>query len=394
MEFFRNTHIDFMRYRRIWLAVSGLAIVVSMVLLFGLKRLNVGIEFAGGTQITMRFAEAPQVDELRALFSGAQIDTPQLQRFGEDDANEVILKTRSITGDEVDPETAVIAALDGKMNPDLGGRLDLNLRGTAALQSLLATEDPDRVATTPGDEAAVEHYQAVAAAVMGLKKDHGLLESWERIGGLPEVTPASLEVLRAKAALGKFTVLSTESVGPQIGSELRTKGILAVVFSLIGMMAYIWLRFELRFGIGAVVASAHDVAITLGAFVLANHEFNLTSIAAFLTVVGYSVNDTVVIFDRVRENLRRNRREPLAKVLNDSLNQTLSRTVLTTGTTLLAVVTLFLIGGEAIQGFAFVLMVGIVVGTYSSVYIASPIVLLWEQRFGREARERRATQAA
>ena len=144
-------------------------------------------------------------------------------------------------------------------------------------------------------------------------------------------------------------------------------------------MAYIWYRFELRFGLGALVALVHDVSIALGAYAVLGYEFDVTSIAAFLTVVGYSVNDSVVIFDRVRENLRRNRRDPLAEVINRSLNQTLSRTLLTSGTTLLPVGTLFLFGGDVLRGFSFVLMMGVIVGTYSSIFVASPMVLLWER---------------
>ena len=148
------------------------------------------------------------------------------------------------------------------------------------------------------------------------------------------------------------------------------------------MMAYIWCRFEFRFGVGAMIASAHDVLVTLGLYALLGYEFNLTTIAAFLTLVGYSVNDTVVIFDRVRENMRKPKRLPLIQVINESINQTLSRTIMTGGTTLLAVLALFLVGGDVLRGFAFVLLFGIIVGTYSTIYIASPIVLLWEQWFG------------
>ena len=162
-----------------------------------------------------------------------------------------------------------------------------------------------------------------------------------------------------------------------------------MVLSLIGMLLYIWFRFELRFGVGALVAVFHDVMVVLGLYALMDFEFNLTSIAAFLTLVGYSVNDTVVIFDRVRENMRRSRREPLREILNASINQTLSRTMLTSGTTLLAVGALLIFGGDVLRGFSFVLTVGIVVGTYSSVYVASPFAMLWETLFGSEAKARK-----
>jgi preprotein translocase subunit SecF len=159
--------------------------------------------------------------------------------------------------------------------------------------------------------------------------------------------------------------------------------------SLLGMLCYIWFRFELRFGIGAVMASLHDVVVTLLFFWAFGLEFNLTTIAAFLTLIGYSVNDTVVIFDRMRENMRKSRRKPLIEVMNDSINQTLSRTIMTSGLTFLTVLSLLIFGGDVLHGFAFVMTVGIIVGTYSSIYVASPFALLWESLFGAQGRWRR-----
>ena len=161
-----------------------------------------------------------------------------------------------------------------------------------------------------------------------------------------------------------------------------------MILSLIGMLVYIWVRFELRFGIGAIMACVHDVLVTLGLFALAGFEFNLTTIAAFLTLIGYSVNDTVVIFDRIRENMRKTRRKPLIEIMNESINQTLSRTILTGGSTLLVLGALLWLGGDVIRGFAFVMLVGILVGTYSSIYVASPFALLWEKWFGSGGRAR------
>jgi preprotein translocase subunit SecF len=413
MEFFRDSKFDFMGARRLWLWLSVLSAVASVVVLFALGGLNLGIDFTGGTQITLKFADRPELDELRGVLSGAGIQGAQIQRFGDAESNEVILKTPPLGADSPSgadssgapasqdesqdggPETErmVVDAFNQRYNSDLGSKIDLNQQGTETLTSLLVRRDPESLESTDL-EGAKDHYGKVAAAIMGLRKDVGLLDSWETLGELGEVSPAVVSALRDEAALGEFSVLSAETVGSQIGSELRVKGILAVAFSIVGMLGYIWLRFELRFGIGAVVATFHDVLITLGLFALFGYEFNLTTIAAFLTVVGYSVNDTVVVFDRVRENLRRTRREPLEAVLNLSLNQTLSRTVLTSGSTLLAVGTLFLLGGDVIRGLAFVLLIGIVVGTYSSVFVASPIVLMWENMFGREQRARRATKAA
>jgi preprotein translocase subunit SecF len=180
--------------------------------------------------------------------------------------------------------------------------------------------------------------------------------------------------LEAKFGKDSWEIQRMETVGPRVGSELRWRALLAVIAATIMMGVYIWIRFELRFGIGAAVALFHDVLITVGALSLANYEFDLTIVAALLTVVGFSVNDTVIVSDRIRENLRKNRRDPLDKIINRSINETLSRTVLTTGTAMLVLLALFFLGGKVINGFAFALLVGFTVGTYSSIFIASPIV--------------------
>jgi preprotein translocase subunit SecF len=286
-----------------------------------------------------------------------------------------------------------VAILDQAYNPDATQGFDLNQRGADALAALLVALDPDGL----GDqdpEARQAHYEAVAEAVAEARQSDGLLRDWEELRGLEGLSAESLEAIRANSRLGEFAVLGAENVGPQIGAELRQKGVLAVVLSLIGMLVYIWLRFELRFSIGALVATIHDVVVTLGLYALAGFEFNLTTIAAFLTLVGYSVNDTVVVFDRVRENMRRSRAQPLVEVMNLSLNQTLSRTILTSGTTLLAVGSLLFLGGEVLRGFAFIMTVGVIVGTYSTIYIAGLFTLLWEERFGRRARSEEAGAAA
>ena len=178
---------------------------------------------------------------------------------------------------------------------------------------------------------------------------------------------------------GNFDIRRIESVGPKVGEDLRFRGVMSVVAATVMMGIYIWLRFELRFGIGAVIALVHDVLVTVGALLLANYEFDLTVVAALLTIVGFSVNDTVVICDRIRENMRKIRRETLEKIVNISINETLSRTILTTGTALLVLTALYLLGGAVIRPFAFALLVGFCSGVYSTIFIASPVILLWEK---------------
>jgi preprotein translocase subunit SecF len=386
MEFFRDTHIDFMKYRRFFVIVSLVLVAISILAVFVLGKLNLGVDFAGGTQITVKFEHAQEMNDLRALTAAAGIEDAQIQSFGDAEDNEALIRSSLVPGQEEGTQQLVLDALNREFNTGAEKGFDLNQQGSVALAALLFERDPDQV-RSQDEEVAQNHYGEVADAVLDLRRQEGLLDSWEQIAALPSVSEETLALLQQDADLGEFAILGVESVGPQIGSELRRKGILAVVSSLIGMLIYIWFRFELRFGVGALVAVTHDVLIVLGLFVIAGFEFNLTTIAGFLTLVGYSVNDTVVVFDRVRENLRRSRREPLIDVMNKSLNQTLSRTVLTSGTTILVVACLFFLGGDVLRGFAFILTVGVIVGTYSSIYVASPFALLWENLSGRSRKK-------
>ena len=176
-----------------------------------------------------------------------------------------------------------------------------------------------------------------------------------------------------------FEIRRIESVGPRVGEDLRFRGVMSVLASTIMMGIYIWFRFDLRFGAGALVALVHDILVTVGALMLANYEFDLTVVAALLTIVGFSVNDTVVVCDRVRENMRKIKRESLENIINTSINETLSRTLLTTGTAMLVLLALFFLGGGVIRPFAFALLVGFLSGVYSTIFIASPVILLWQK---------------
>lgn len=208
-------------------------------------------------------------------------------------------------------------------------------------------------------------------------------------------TSSDLEVLSQRIATaleqhygaGAVEVRRTEMVGPQVGKELRQKGLMAVLYAMIGILVYITWRFELRFAIGAIVALAHDVLITLGAFALTGREIDLPIIAAFLAIIGYSLNDTIIVYDRIRENTGPHSHEPavFAGLVNRSINETLSRTLLTSGTTLIVILALFIFGGGVIHNFAFALLVGVVVGTYSSIFVASPVLLTWQKRAAQRA---------
>ncbi len=380
MELFRDTHFDFMKYRRFWIVVSFLLVLGGVYAVFGPHRLNLGIDFAGGTQVTFGFKQTPDLDRIRGVLKREGMGAAEIQRFGDPQANQVIVKTTVNKGNEEGSLEKVVAALNRELNQGQTG-FDLNQASSDTLTAFLLQTDPDKVGAQ-GPEAARAHYEPVATAIVAERSKDGMFKDFSRLSHIPGVTPAVATALQSQAHLGSFAVLGIENVGPQIGGELRRQGLLAVVMSLLGMLAYIWFRFELRFGIGAVMASIHDVMVTLLFFWAFGFEFNLITVAAFLTLIGYSMNDTVVIFDRVRENMRKSRRKPLIEVMNESINETLSRTIMTGGLTFLTVLSLLILGGDVLRGFAFVMTIGIIVGTYSSVYVASPFALLWERYFG------------
>ena len=197
------------------------------------------------------------------------------------------------------------------------------------------------------------------------------------------------QALSKKFGKGGFEIRKVETVGPKVGKDLREKGLLAVIISWVMMLIYVTFRFKhFSFGVGGIVALAHDVLITVGAFSLTNREIDLTIVAALLTIIGFSINDTIVIYDRVRENRRKAPSASLPEVINQSINETLSRTIITTGTVLLAVMALLLFGGGVIHNFAFAMLVGCISGTYSTLYIASPVVILWEEKFKGKKKRR------
>ena len=255
--------------------------------------------------------------------------------------------------------------------------------GTSVIMQFAQTPSVDAVRTAlnqnyagGGQDAIVQTYgEPSARQVMVRVPQVGA----EQGASLSSTAQAVEDALR-KGNLGNFTVVGTEIVGPAVGEELTQKGIWAFVLSLIGILAYIAFRFEFAFAVGAVIATIHDVLVTFALLAFFRYDLTLNVIAAILTVTGYSTNDTIVIFDRVRENMRKMRRESLSEIINMSINQTLGRTVITAGTALLSAIALFLFGGEVLHGFAFAMIVGIVTGTYSSVFVAAAIVTFWHRK--------------
>jgi len=288
----QNTKIDFLSRAKIFFAISGIFVILSIVLIFT-KGFNYGIDFAGGTLVQAKFEKAPELTKIRNAV-GQEVGEVVIQNFGND--REVLIRVEKASG---------------------------NLQEISDNIRLTLTD-------TFGTEA--------------------------------------------------FDIVRVEQVGPQVGAQLKNKATLAIVYALIGILIYVSLRFEFTYSVGAVIAIFHDVLITLGIFSFLGMEINLPIVAAALTIVGYSLNDTIVVFDRIREKLKAASDKAVLKdIMNKSINETLTRTLLTSGTTLLAVLSLYLFGGEVIKGFAFALLIGVIIGTYSSIGVATSMVFAYKQ---------------
>jgi len=371
MRFFHNLRIPFMANRRLWIGISLALVATSLALIVFGPGFKYGVDFAGGTQLTVKFKNEPDLGRIRTVLEGLKLGAVAIQRFDEAERHEFLIRMQN-PGEEGDFAAQMLGALDTEFNQATTG-VRMNLQGMEALRDALSQADPDKVGGTI--EARRGTYQPMAEAILALRKQLGILSGPADLDKATGLSAGVRQYLGETGRFGEFAILAADSVGPAVGKDLRQKAAYAVGFSILGMLVYIWFRFQLQYGIGAVVALIHDTIIALGALSLTGREIDIPSIAALLTLVGYSVNDTVIIFDRIRERIKLDRGKPLVQVMDLAINQTLSRTVITSGLTELVVISLFLFGGDVINTFAFVLLLGIVVGTYSSIYIASPIAL-------------------
>jgi preprotein translocase SecF subunit len=475
VELFRNPRIDWLDAKKFFIGVTILLLLVGAVAV-QLRGFNLGVDFTGGTLMTVRFrAPQPSMDQIRSAIGAAGVDTskvtlqPVTSRPGELMIHSPQLRAGSESERRVDEDKrTIIGAMQrlnsvgdtaaGKINinsidaagieaelrqldplgikaqyfpsdhpyrqvgdqiialrngPNRGflsdlsavqgltltakdypafdqnkvkdvlidrlyaGKIDLNLAGRGEIEEALGRIDP------LGVGAGADTYSKAAQAIAeyrrtssGVITDVGLIQA-------QDVSAELLEKMKAYFTEGNFAVISADVVGAVVGKDLRNRAIYVTLAALAGMLVYIAFRFEWIYGVAAVLAVFHDILITLGFFALFQWEISLTVIAALLTLVGYSMNDTIVIFDRIRENVRLRRRDSLAQIANDSINQTLSRTVITAGLTFISVVAIVLFGGEVLRGFALALTIGIIIGTYSSIAVASPMMLWWEYVTGR-----------
>jgi len=368
MQLFKQTNFDFLGKKWPFIIASLILTAAGLGSLAVKGGPRYGIEFKGGMLMTVRFQGAPPVEKVRSALTAVLKSPPSVETF-EAGSNEIQIGTDS--SDDRNRQI-VIDTLAKTFGQPGNGKLDLNNTSGGQLADRL--RDPLQRAGVALSDPQVND---VAAAIVGWRDQHGgLVANLSDVKAAAGVTPQVFNVLSQETYLSPYTASrNIEIVGPKVGADLRHQAINATLLALAGMLVYIWFRFEWIYGLAAVIAVFHDTLITIGIFSLFNKEITLTVIAALLTLVGYSMNDTIVIFDRIRENLHLNRREQLVDVINRSVNQTLSRTVMTSGLTFLTVIALFLFGGPVLHGFSFALVAGIIVGTYSSIYVASPIVL-------------------
>jgi preprotein translocase subunit SecF len=285
--------------------------------------------------------------------------------------------------EEADYAGLMVGKINETLNADVGSKLDLNYQGANAMAEVLAAADPDAKGS---DSAAREYYDSVARSVIADRSDKGIFHNMAEVKEAEKLTPAAYAVIEKQATLGTFNVLNQETVGPQVGKDLQKKAALAIILSVVAMGIYVGVRFDLKFGVAALICLFHDVLVALAFLVLIGGEFSLNTVASFLMIVGYSINDTVVIYDRVRENAKKVRaKESFADLMNRSLNQTLSRTILTGGCVMIILVCLIAMGGEVINDFAWLLLVGSICGTYSTLTVVPAMVLAWNKYVAKKA---------
>jgi preprotein translocase subunit SecF len=332
----------------------------------------------------VKFAEAPQLDEIRKALTEQGLDVATLQPFEEDAGSYELKIDLNLTEGEAmaSGQDEIVETLRGIHGGD-ESKLDFNNVGLETLADRVIS-NPKIAESALTSEQITEGVEALLA-FRDEAPQSGLLTDFSRLTSVSGVNPDIISALQEETYLGAYAIRGGGYVGPKIGKELQWQAAQATLFALGGMLVYIAFRFEWIYGVAAVAAVFHDVLITIGFFSIFDREIELTAVAAFLTLVGYSMNDTIVIFDRVRENRKLTRRQPLASLLNLSVNQTLARTVLTSGLTLLAIACLLIFGGEVLRSFSFALFVGVIVGTYSSVFVASPILLWWQDLAGARA---------
>lgn len=364
-EFFVGASYDFVGKRKYFAIFSTLMVLASMALFF-VKGANWGIDFTGGTELHLKFTDLDDIGELRGALIDMGLSPDSVQRVGSPDDREFVVRIQDPTFGTEGLEEKVLAALRARFGPEWVAESTFDAQVGARLTIRYA-----------GDEVPIAAVEQALSSLDGASVQQALDENTVYVK-LPGLSSSIEGAIRGKLPGRAFEILQVDSVGPKVGAELRTQGAVAIAATLALILVYVAFRFDLAFAPGAVVALFHDVWVTIGIFVLFGLPFDLPMIGALLTIIGYSLNDTIVIYDRIREKVARYRRRDMARLINDSVNETLTRTLATSGTTIVAMLAFLFLGGPVIEHFALAIIIGIVFGTYSTVYVASPMILVME----------------
>lgn len=383
MELFRETNIDFLGKRPLTLGLSVLLVLATFACLIIKKGPKWGIDFRGGAVVYIKFRERPPVQDIRTALESRIPGEITVQELPQ--SQELIIGTELKDERSLDEARRIITQTLQERLGKTGGRPDFNNVGQQVLVEHL--REPLQRASVALSEQDLRDFVARMLAFRDRERS-GILSSFKELSGVQGITPAVISTLEQELALAPFNIRQVEIVGPKVGADLRQKALLATLYALGGMLIYIAARFQPIAGLAAVIAIIHDTVITIGFFSFLDREVTLAVIAALLTLIGYSMNDKIVVFDRVRENIKNRFRGPLKALVNRSINQTLSRTMLTAGPTLLCTVALYFLGGPVLNSIAFALFIGIVVGTYSSIFVASAILVAWQEYLERRKKAR------
>ena len=396
MELFKQISIDWLGKKWWFFGISWALVALGVMGYIKNGGLTYGIDFTGGTVIKLKFDKTPDLDLLRKTLKTESPTPPLIQSYGPVTENEIQARLQAAFRAEKEMESGryqVLRLLRKTFDPAHveSTQIDFNNVGFDALSKHLLTGDLDKLRNQNKTiQEVTDYYGSLAQTLLDYrnKTSKGLVRSLEDLKQAPGVSDAVMAGLKNDFYAGPFAIKGMDIVSGVVGSDLRRRAAWAVSLSFLAMLVYIGFRFKPIYGVAAVVGLFHDLAITLGLFALTQKEISLTVIAALLTLVGYSMNDTIVVFDRVRENLRVMRKESIFQILNLSINQTFARTIMTSGTTFVSVLALFVFGGEVLNGFSFALTIGILIGTYSSIGIASPIVEWWYRSFDQKSKRK------
>ena len=383
MQLFKTPNIPFLKYKYVALAITAAIVLAGVLNITVFKGLKLGVDFGEGTLLRVMFKSASNEGQIRDLLQTVGLGKSQVQKSGNTGREFQIraVESSQAGASELEAHEALADKIIAALRGDDGaaerarGLIDLNAVDEKTLSGLLESAFPGS-----GPEA--------AQRIVSYRNQTGIISDFQTVAGLG-IKPGIQTFLQDKTYLGKMTVMSRETVGPQVGADLRRKAVQATIWSLLGMLVYIALRFKLEYGVAAVFTLFQDVLITMTVYSFTNREINLPIIAGILTIVGFSINDTIVIFDRVRENQKIMRGKGLEEVMNISLNQCLGRTIITSGTVFMTVGALYFFGGEVINDFAFLMLIGTIEGVYSTVYLSCPVVLFWQKLFKTKNSRRR-----